>query len=350
MDLIHISLECRVRFKHGMNRLHPKLRQGPGDLSCVAVTSAVREPAVLAAGHLRMQEASYASRRSQAHGSGDSSGPWWKEHWFLLIAVVASAFPGLISLARNYWSTEQGAAGPIILITGLWLLHHEAKGLRTAEEPAARWLVPIGLLLVGVCTVAAAITAKQWLQLLGIYASLALVLYGVIGRRQWLRLRAPIFYLAFIIPPPDNLAVPLTHALKDLVANGSIGFLASLGYPAARDGVLLYMGQYELVVAAACSGMNSIISLAAIGLFYVYLLHRAHVRYAALLAVLMIPVALFANAVRVVGLLLITYYAGDAAGQGILHEAAGLFIFVVALTTLIGIDRSLAPLLLRRER
>jgi exosortase/archaeosortase family protein len=66
--------------------------------------------------------------------------------------------------------------------------------------------------------------------------------------------------------------------------------------------------------------------------------------------VLMIPVALFANAVRVVGLLLITYYAGDAAGQGILHEAAGLFIFVVALTTLISIDRLLAPLLLRRER
>jgi exosortase len=278
------------------------------------------------------------------------STPWWKEHWFLVIAATVMALPGLVSLTRNYWSTEQGAAGPIILLTGLWLLHHEAKGARDVQDRAAGWLVPLGLIVMGVCTVTASVTSKQWLQLLGIYLSLALVLYGVIGLRQWSQLRAPILYLAFVIPPPDNLAVPLTRSLKELVANASIDFLALLGYPAARDGVLLYIGQYELVVAAACSGMNSIISLTAIGLFYVYLLHRAHVSYAALLALLMIPVALFANAVRVMGLLLITYYAGDAAGQGILHEAAGLFIFIVALSTLVAIDRLLAPILLRPER
>jgi exosortase len=131
------------------------------------------------------------------------------------------------------------------------------------------------------------------------------------------------------------------------VAGASVDFLALLGIPAARDGVLLYIGQYELVVAAACSGMNSIFSLTAIGLFYVYLLHHAHTRYAALLAGLMVPIALFANAVRVVALLLITYYGGEAAGQGLLHEAAGLFIFLIALGTLMLLDRGLAPLLLK---
>lgn len=274
-------------------------------------------------------------------------GPWWSRHWFVLVAAIVAAAPGLIALARNYWSTEQGAAGPIILMTGLWLLHHEARGVRTVRDPAAAWLVPAGLIALGTCTIVAAVTAKQWLQLLGIYLSLALVLYDVIGLRQWLQLRVPILYLAFVIPPPDNLAVPATHALKDLVASASVGVLSAAGYPAARDGVLLYIGQYELVVAAACSGMNSIVSLTAIGLFYVYLLHRAHARYAALLAILMVPVALFANAVRVVSLLLITYYGGEAAGQGILHEAAGMFIFLVALGTLVAIDRVLAPLLLR---
>lgn len=277
------------------------------------------------------------------------AGPvWWRAHWFALVVALVAALPGIIALARNYWSTEQGAAGPIILLTGLWLLHHEAAGIRPVQDRVAKWTVPIGLVIVGVLTVVAAITAKQWLQLLGIYLSLILSLLGLIGARQLMRLRVPILYLAFVIPPPDNLAVPITHALKELVAGASIGTLSTLGYPVARDGVLLYIGQYELVVAAACSGMNSIVSLTAIGLFYVYLLHRAHTRYAALLAVLMIPVALFANAVRVVALLLITYYGGEAAGQGILHEAAGLFIFLVALSTLMGIDRLLAPLFLRR--
>jgi exosortase len=278
--------------------------------------------------------------------SGDAAAPWWAEHWFLLLAATVAAAPGLIALTRNYWSTEQGAAGPIILMTGLWLLHHEAAGMQSQRDAFARWMVPVGLLMLGACTITASITAKQWLQLLGIYLSLALILYGVIGWRQWLRLRVPILYLAFVVPPPDNLVVPVTHALKGLVADAAIDSLAALGYPAARDGVLLYIGQYELVVAAACSGMNSVVSLTAIGLFYVYLLHRAHMRYAALLAILMVPVALFANAVRVVSLLLITYHGGEAAGQGILHEAAGLFIFVVALSTLVAIDRTLAPILL----
>lgn len=274
---------------------------------------------------------------------------WLRHHWFLLLMALMAAVPGLMALAHNYWSTEQGAAGPIILMTGLWLLHHEARGLQTMYDPVARWLVPLGLLVVGICTVMAAITAKQWLQLFGIYVCLALVLYGVIGWRQLLHLRVPILYLAFVIPPPDKLMVPLTHTLKELVSSASVGSLAALGYPVARDGVMLYIGQYELVVAAACSGMNSVVSLTAIALFYVYLLHRAHTRYSALLAVLMIPVALFANAVRVVGLLLITYYAGDAAGQGLLHEATGLLVFVIALTTLVAIDRVLSPLLLRRS-
>jgi exosortase len=275
--------------------------------------------------------------------------PWWSRHAFLLGAAVVAAVPGIVSLARNYWSTEQGAAGPIILMTGLWLLWHEASGMRQVRDWAAAWIVPVGLLIVGACTVTAAVTAKQWLQLLGIYSSLILVLYGVLGGRQLLQLRVPLLYLAFIIPPPDNIAVPLTRALKELVAGASVDFLAGLGIPAARDGVLLYIGQYELVVAAACSGMNSIFSLTAIGLFYVYLLHRAHTRYAALLAALMLPIALFANAVRVVTLLLITYYGGEAAGQGLLHEAAGLFIFLIALGTLILLDRALAPLLLKAK-
>lgn len=272
---------------------------------------------------------------------------WWSRHWYLMLCAMVLAVPGIAALARNYWSTEQGAAGPIILLTGLWLLHHEGSGMQAQFDRQAGWFVPVALVAVGLCTVTAAVTAKQWLQLLGIYLSLVMLLYAMLGWRQLLTLRVPILYLAFVIPPPDNLAVPLTHALKDLVAGGSIGTLGLLGYPVARDGVLLYIGQYELVVAAACSGMNSIVSLTAIGLFYVYLLHRAHTRYAALLALLMVPVALFANAMRVIALLLITYYGGEAAGQGILHEAAGLFIFIIALGTLLALDRMLAPLLVR---
>ena len=276
--------------------------------------------------------------------------PWWRRHWFTLLCAAFAAAPGLLALARNHWSTEQGAAGPIILMTGLWLLHREMGSMRYRPDRSAWWIVPLLLMLLGAFTVAAAITFKQWLQLLGIYLCLVTVLYGLLGWRQLRRLWAPLTYLAFVIPAPDNLVVPVTHMLKGLVADGATSALAWSGYPAARDGVLLYIGQYELVVAAACSGMNSLISLTAIGLFYVYLLHRAHWRYAVMLALLMIPVAVFANMVRVITLLLITYHLGEDAGQGQLHQVAGLSIFLVALATLVALDAVLAPLLLGKRR
>ena len=347
VDLIDVAGLRLLRFRTGMHPLTSDLVKATEGGSSRGSKNGRKESLPTASVGLAERTREYGAEAAAPAMSRSQAPPWWVQNWFLLLASVIAAAPGLAALARNYWSTEQGAAGPIILMTGLWLLHHEAAGLGQVRNPAAQWVVPAGLVVMGICTVTASVTAKQWLQLLGIYLSLALVLYGVIGWRQWLQLRVPILYLAFVIPPPDNLALPITHALKELVASASVGSLAALGYPAARDGVLLYIGQYEPVVAAACSGMNSLISLTAIGLFYVYLLHRAHTRYAALLAILMVPVALFANAVRVVGLLLITYYGGDAAGQGILHEAAGLFIFLVALGTLVAVDRLLAPLVLR---
>ena len=57
-----------------------------------------------------------------------------------------------------------------------------------------------------------------------------------------------------------------------------------------------------------------------------------------------LPVAVLANFVRVLVLILITYYMGDAAGQGFLHGLAGMLMFTVALLGIFGIDMLASPL------
>ena len=98
------------------------------------------------------------------------------------------------------------------------------------------------------------------------------------------------------------------------------------------------------VRAAACAGMNSIISLTALGLFYTYIRHSANWRYMALLVLFILPVAVFANLVRVLLLLLITYHFGEAAGQGFVHELAGLTMFLTALIGIFAVDKLASPL------
>src|SRR3546814_13095299 len=88
-----------------------------------------------------------------------------------------------------------------------------------------------------------------------------------------------------------------------------------MGYPIVRSGVSIYISQYQLLVEDACSGLQSLFSLLALGLFYVYLMHKSEWRYALLLALFIIPAAVFANFIRVVVIILITYYFGDEAGQ-----------------------------------
>jgi exosortase/archaeosortase family protein len=40
-------------------------------------------------------------------------------------------------------------------------------------------------------------------------------------------------------------------------------------------------------------------------------------------------------------LILVTYYFGDEAGQGFVHGFAGMVLFVVALTLIMGVDSAL---------
>jgi exosortase/archaeosortase family protein len=51
-----------------------------------------------------------------------------------------------------------------------------------------------------------------------------------------------------------------------------------------------------------------------------------------------VPVAILANFVRVIILILITYYSGEAAAQGFLHDFAGLLTYAAALAAMMAIE------------
>ena len=75
------------------------------------------------------------------------------------------------------------------------------------------------------------------------------------------------------------------------------------------------VGPYQLLVEDACSGMNSLIGLIAITLFYIYLLRNASWRYSAFLVALIIPIAIMANVLRIITLILLTYFFGMLWGR-----------------------------------
>jgi exosortase/archaeosortase family protein len=96
--------------------------------------------------------------------------------------------------------------------------------------------------------------------------------------------------------------------------------------------------RYQLFVADACAGMKTLLSLEAMGLLYLHVIQHDSWRRNILLGVLIVPISLFANILRVTVLALITYHFGEAAGRGFMHFYAGILLFIIALSFIMLID------------
>ena len=158
-----------------------------------------------------------------------------------------------------------------------------------------------------------------------------------------------ILFVAYLVPLPGFFVDAMTLPLKLKVSEIAGKIFYDAGYPIAQDGVALIIGQYHLLVADACSGLNSMFSLSALGLLYLYLMQRKSWLHNALILLSLLPIAFVANIVRVIILVLVTYHFGDAAGQGFVHSFSGLVLFLIALIIIMALDAVLATVIKPRR-
>ena len=267
----------------------------------------------------------------------------------LALGCAVLVLPTMLHVARASWSTEQGGHGPLVLATGLWALWRELRTRNVETRPGP--LIP-SLLLLGVTLglfIVARITGVLEVEAFAMYGALITGAYMLLGPALIRAVWFPLVYLAFTLPPPDTVVTAVTQPIKIAISETAVSLLYMLGYPVASSGVTIQIGQYQLLVAAACAGLNSIVTLTALCLFYVYLRHRSNPVAFLVIAIAAIPVAIVSNFVRVIVLVLVTYYLGDAAAQGFLHDFAGLLMFAVALLAIFGVDKLAEPLFVGRK-
>ena len=284
-----------------------------------------------------------------ADGAGAATG---RGHWVpvgvdrVVLAVLAVGFallylPTYWDLSHTVWASDEQGHGPIILAVSVWLgfqLRH-----RIAEVPARPrtvWgsgLLLLGLVLYTLGRTQAVLIFEVGSQILVICALLLLFKGSRALRMAWF----PLFFLIFMVPLPGALVATVTTPLKAAVSFVAENVMYEAGYPISRTGVILLVGQYQLLVADACAGLNSMFTLEALGLLYMNLMGYTSAARNVLLAILVIPIAFFANVVRVVILILVTYHFGDEAGQGFVHGFAGMVLFMVGLVLMLACDKLL---------
>jgi exosortase B len=262
--------------------------------------------------------------------------------WLLAAAGLLSMFgPTFWDLFHGLWASDSQGHGPIVLGISLWLIWQ--KRMELAEQTAqplavAGWLVSLFGLVLYLIGRSQDILIFEVGSFIWMIAGAVLLLKGAHALKL---LWFPLFFMLFMVPLPGVLVDAVTQPMKMAVSYVAEAVLSGVGYPISRSGVVLQIGQYQLLVADACAGLHTLFTLEALGLLYLNLVrHESFARNAAL-ALLVVPISFTANVIRVMVLTLVTYHLGDEAGQGFLHGFAGMVLFLAALTLIISTDNIL---------
>jgi exosortase B len=259
--------------------------------------------------------------------------------WLIALAgLLAMVGPVWWSAANGIWQTDDNGHGPIILAVLLYLFWTKWHDIVSAPEqpaPLLGWaLFALGFVMY-VFGRAFNIASVEFASQLPVVAAVLLLIRGRAALRvAWF----PVLYLVFMIPLPGSLVDAITGPLKNWISDIVETLLYAVGYPIWRTGVVLSIGQYQLLVADACSGLHSMFSLTALGTLFMYMMGRKSRLHNAIMLASILPIAFIANIVRVIVLVLVTYHLGDEAGQGFLHGTAGIVLMVVALGILFALD------------
>jgi exosortase B len=262
------------------------------------------------------------------------------------LAALAGSFfvaylPTYLKLAGGAWRTEQEGHGPLIMLAAAWLAWQQRGKLASIElrpAPVAGWIILILSLML------MAVTRSQDILMIEVATQIPVLLGCLLLIGGWPMARIfafPLVFLVFSLPPPgwllDAFTVPLKAWISDIVSD----FLYDLGYPVAQNGVMIMIGSYELMVKDACSGMNSIFALSAIGVFYVHEFVQNNPIRRLILILSIVPITILANFFRVLTLVLGAYYLGVDTIEGLFHDLTGIALFVFALLLFFFLDSAL---------
>lgn len=131
-----------------------------------------------------------------------------------------------------------------------------------------------------------------------------------------------IFFLAFMVPVPFSAESLLSVPLQRIATTLSVAALQFFGQPAIAEGNVILLGDHRLEVAQACSGLRIFVGIVALAFAYLIAFRRVWWQKLAILASIL-PIALIANATRIVATGFLYQYASGKTAQQFSHDFAG---------------------------
>jgi EpsI family protein len=227
------------------------------------------------------------------------------------------------------------------VISGYLLWTRRAELSRLTPRPSL--LAGAALMLLSVTMVTAARAAGvQVLDQLAFLVSLTAAVMLLFGFAYVKVAWAALAYLLLMIPIWDGLTESLHGPFQLRSAEIGTWLLQNIGVPAHREGTTIALSNLTIEVARACSGVNYLVAVTALGLPAAYLYLPAWWRRVALLLAALVVAAL-SNGLRVALIGLLAYLEIGSPLHGPFHVLHGLFVAGVGYAVLFVGLRLLTP-------
>jgi exosortase len=265
-------------------------------------------------------------------------------HRLLLAFLLIEAgllFAPTVAWLFDRWtmSVWQHAHGLLIPPIVGYFVYQELKPLTGLPASSSAW----GFAFLVPALALHAVDAGMHTQLLSA-AALMLSLPGfallLLGVPRTKAIAFPLAFLAFSLPIPLAFTEQIHWQLRQIATAGTAAIVPWFGIPLFVEGTTLHMAKGALEVADACSGFSTLYAAIAVAALTAYSTRSPMRRALVLLSAA--PLAIAANLLRVIALVLLVVWQGGAILDTFVHPLSGMATFALVLPVIfwLGDDRS----------
>lgn len=242
-------------------------------------------------------------------------------------------YDGLADMVDVWGRKEEYGYGYMIPALSLFLVW-QRKDLLEQTDFTGSWfgalLALLGLVVFILGELSALFILIQYAFIL-VVAGMVISFTGIRGARYfWI----PLAFLFFMIPLPQFLYNGLSGELQLISSQLGVAMIRLFDISVYLEGNVIDLGQYQLQVVEACSGLRYLFPLVSLSFitayFYIGSFWKKLVIFTS-----SVPITIFMNSFRIGAIGILVEYWGTEMAEGFLHDFEGWAIFMACISILV---------------
>ena len=243
------------------------------------------------------------------------------------VLLVVAFGDGLDYMVRKWDSPEYsyGFMLPLVAAFLVWQQQHVLRRTRSGGSPWGVVMMLLGALMYVAGELGSLYTVIQY----GFLVALGGLALSLLGLRAFMVLLPAYALLFFMVPLPNFLYNQLSEELQLLSSGIGVGMIRWLGITVSLQGNVIDLGDYQLQVVEACSGLRYLFPLTAVA-FVAAIIFRAPLWQKAIVVASAVPIAVVMNSFRIAVVGVLVQIGGTAMAEGFLHDFQGWAVFMAS--------------------